>query len=160
MTNRATAPATCFLSARVSDAEEATLAVNLDEAIEPLRMGGVTFYGESARVIRDAQTVLQAAGAGQLEVVKREPFRITADGHVYISEAVVGKAKVSAFAIDHSQYSVKLELDGEGRYHFAGVGLGIDHLVTRDLRLGAGLEEDVRRLLRVEMKPGGILNPV
>lgn len=71
MTNRATAPATCFLSARVSDADEATLAVNLGEAIEPLRMGGVTFYGESARVIRDAQAVLQAAGAGQLEVVER-----------------------------------------------------------------------------------------
>ncbi|MFR0673150.1 hypothetical protein ACLUUI_05825 [Enterobacterales bacterium AW_CKDN230030176-1A_HGKHYDSX7] len=160
MTNEAAAAATHALTTRVAATEETVLAVNLDEAIEPLRLGGVTFYGESARVIRDAQAVLQSAGVGQLEVVKRQPFQITADGHVYISEAVVGKAKVNAFAVDHSQYSVKLALDGEGRYYVAGVGLGVDHLVTPETRLGAGLEEDVRRLLRAETKPGGILNLV
>ncbi|MFK3944142.1 hypothetical protein ACI2KC_21090 [Pseudomonas monteilii] len=147
-----------------ASADAPTLAVDPGQAIEPLRMGGVTFYGESARVIRDAQAVLQAAGAGQLEVVKRanesgEPF-VVIEGQVFISEAVVGKAKVSAFAGDYSQSSVKLALDGEGRYYVEGVGLGVDHLVTPELRLGAGLEEDVRRLLRAEMKPGGILNPV
>ncbi len=160
----AAASATSFLTARVTSAEESTLAVDPGQAVEPLRLGKVTFYGESARVIRDAQAVLQAAGAGQLEVVKRanesgEPF-VVIEGQVFISEAVVGKAKVSAFAGDYSQSSVKLALDGEGRYYVAGVDLGVDHLVTPELRLGAGLEEDVRRLLRAEMKPGGILNPV
>lgn len=82
-------------------------------------MGGVTFYGESARVIRDAQAVLQAAGAGQLEVVKREPFQITLDGHVYISEAVVGKA-----AITPSQYGVKLDMKS-GKCVVAGIGVGV-----------------------------------
>jgi hypothetical protein len=79
--------------------ERSSLAINLGEAIEPLRMGGVTFYGESARVIRDAQGVLQAAGAGQLEVVKREsregsPFFVV-DGQVFISEAEI-KAPIDA----------------------------------------------------------------
>ncbi len=61
------------------------MEVDPGKAIEPLQMGKVTFYGESARAIRDAQEVLRAAGAGQLEVVKRagqgdRPFAVI-DGH-------------------------------------------------------------------------------
>lgn len=90
----AAAVATSALTSRVTAAEEPILQVDPGKAIEPLRLGKVTFYGESARVIRAAQAVLESAGAGQLEVVKREPFKITADGQVFISEALVGKAAI------------------------------------------------------------------
>ena len=86
MTSKAAAAATCFLTSRVTSAEGSCLAVDPGQAIEPLRMGGVTFYGESARVIRDAQAVLQAADAGQLEVVKR----VRLDKHTF--PLVSGKA--------------------------------------------------------------------
>ncbi len=100
----AAAVATSTLTSRVTAAEEPILQVDPGKAIEPLRLGKVTFYGESARVIRAAQAVLESAGAGQLEVVKREPFKITADGQVFISEALLGKAAIQKAQVD--QHSV------------------------------------------------------
>lgn len=103
-TDAAAARATSFLTSRITSTEDPTLEVDPGKAIEPLRLGKVTFYGESARVIRAAQAVLESAGAGQLEVVKREPFKITADGQVFISEALVGKAAIQKAQVD--QHSV------------------------------------------------------
>lgn len=130
MTNKASSPATSALTARITGVEgpvveQSSLAINLGEAIEPLCMGGVTFYGESARVIRDAQAVLQAAGSGQLEVVKRanepgEPF-VVIDGQVFINDAVVSKAKAAPLAqelLDEIQSQIsssKLGADLESR---------------------------------------------
>lgn len=149
------------------------LHVKPEEAVEPLRMGKVVFHGETARAIRDAQEVLRAAGAGQLEVVKREnegdsPF-VVIDGQVFITEATVESAAVTSSCIkvesdkpgsDHvvlDGYKVKLAANKQGQYYVAGVGLGMSP-VTSGLRLGPSLEEDVRHLLREELKPGGILH--
>ncbi|WP_434771254.1 hypothetical protein [Pseudomonas entomophila] len=102
------------ITSPISATEESTLEVDLGQGVEPLRLGKVTFYGESARVIRDAQAVLQSAGAGQLEVVKRanepgEPF-VVIDGQVFISDAAVETASVTPFVTESSRFSVKLLL--------------------------------------------------
>lgn len=116
----AAASATSFLTTRVTSAEESTLAVDPGQAVEPLRLGKVTFYCESARVIRDAQAVLQAAGAGQLEMVKRanepgEPF-VLIDGQVFINEA----------EIKSTTFEIKVVRGVDGQYHAAGFGVGVE----------------------------------
>ena len=133
----------------------AELHVKPEEAVEPLRMGKVVFHGETARAIRDAQEVLRAAGAGQLEVVKRDsqgekPFVVDA-------RAVITKATVESAAIDPSSYSLKVAMGDDGRFYIAGVGVGVS-TVASELNLGSSLEKDVRRLLREELQPGGMLH--
>lgn len=154
--HRADTSATCFLTTRVVSAEDSKLETSSSKPVESLILGGVTFYGESARAIRDLQEVLRAAGAGQLEVVKREsegdsPF-VVIDGQAFIPEASVESA-----AVGPSPYSVKVDLDNEGRFYVAGVGIDAS-IVASELKLGPGLEKDVRRLLREELQPGGILH--
>ncbi|MDD1981364.1 hypothetical protein [Pseudomonas asiatica] len=139
--NRAAARATSTLATRVTSAEEPTLEVDPGKAIEPLHMGKVTFYGESARAIRDAQEVLRAAGAGQLEVVKREsqgdsPFFVV-DGQAFITAATIKdsaidpasfKVKTDKVRIDHAViggYRVNLAVNEQGQYVAVGLGIGI-----------------------------------
>ncbi|WP_432777827.1 hypothetical protein O4O02_09005 [Pseudomonas fortuita] len=154
--NRADARATSFLTTRIASAEESTLEIDPGQTVEPLRIGTVVFRGEAARQIRAAQAVLRAAGAGQLEVVKRanepgEPFFVI-DGQVFVAKATVKSA-----AVEPSPYSVKVALDNEGRFCVAGVGIDAS-IVASELKLGPGLEKDVRRLLREELQPGGMLH--
>ncbi|MCZ9639620.1 hypothetical protein [Pseudomonas putida] len=154
--DRAAASATSFLTSRITSAEDPELHVKPGEAIELLRMGTVVFYGESARAIRNAQEVLRAAGAGQLEVVKRsnEPGEsyIVIDGQIFIAKSTVESA-----ARYPGKFEVMLSQNEQGHYHVAGVGLG-DRKIASSLGLGPGLEDDVRRLLRDELKPGGMLH--
>lgn len=108
------------------------MEVDPGKAIEPLQMGKVTFYGESARAIRDAQEVLRAAGAGQLEVVKRagqgdRPFAVI-DGQVFMPQTTIKDA-----AIDPARISVKVAVNEQG----------------------PSLEKDVRRLFREELIGAG-----
>ncbi|WP_323615242.1 hypothetical protein [Pseudomonas putida] len=136
--------------------DQAAVDVDLGKAIEPLPMGKVTFYGESARAIRDAQEILRSVGLGQLEVVKRanehgEPF-VVIDDQVFVAKAAVESASVGP-----SPYRVKVSMNNEGRFYVAGVGLDAG-TVASELKLGPGLEKDVRRLLREELQPGGILH--
>lgn len=154
--NRADARATSFLTTRIASAEESTLEIDPGQTVEPLRIGTVVFRGEAARQIRAAQTVLRAAGAGQLEVVKRanepgEPF-VVIDGQVFIANSAVESAVTNP-----SQYTVKLTMNEQGHYRFAGIGFG-DRTVASELKLGPSLEADVRRLLRDELQPGGLLH--
>lgn len=154
--DRAAASATSSLTSRVTSAEDPELHVKPDEAVEPLRMGKVVFCGESARAIRAAQEALRAAGAGQLEVVKRanepgEPF-VVIDGQIFIAKSTVESA-----ARYPGKFEVMLSQNEQGQYHVAGVNLG-DSKIASSLGLGPGLEDDVRRLLRDELKPGGMLH--
>ena len=153
--HRADTSAPSFLPPRVVSAEDPKLEASSSKPVESLILGGVTFYGESARAIRDVQEVLRAAGAGQLEVVKRDsqgekPFVVDA-------RAFITKATVESAAVGPSPYSVKVDLDNEGRFYVAGVGIDAS-IVASELKLGPGLEKDVRRLLREELQPGGILH--
>ena len=157
LTNRgADARATTTLTSRVTSYETADLLIDAGQAVEPLRMGKVVFHGETARQIRAAQTVLREAGAGQLEVVKRanepgEPF-VVIDGQAFIT-----KAAVESPGINLRPYSLKVTMSEDGRFYIAGVGVGVS-TVASELKLGPSLENDVRRLLREELKPGGMLH--
>ncbi len=137
-------------------ARQAAENARSEEAIEPLRMGRVLFEGEPARQIRAAQELLRKAGMGQLEVVQRaselgSPF-VVIDGQVFIPDAMVKSA-----AIDPCTYSLKVTMGDDGRFYIAGVGIGFS-TVASELNLGPSLEKDVRRLLRDELKPGGMLH--
>lgn len=152
----AAASATCTLSSRKFSEGAAEVHIKPEEAVEPLRMGKFVFHGETARQIRAAQTVLHQAGAGQLKVVKRvedpgSPF-VVIDGQVFITDATVKSA-----AIDPCTYSLKVTMGDDGRFYIAGVGIGVS-TVASELNLGPSLEKDVQRLLRDELKPGGILH--
>ncbi len=185
--DRAAASAASSLTSRVTSAEDPELHVKPDEAVEPLRMGKVVFYGESARAIRAAQEVLRAAGAGQLEVVKRsnEPGEsyVVIDGQVFLSQAEVDNGR---YAIDPARFKFRSGKDEQGRYYAAGFGLGVDDgKFGKALEAGRVLEyissmiavsslgpdlqeqvraideqaqEQVRQVIRNELKPGGMLH--
>ncbi|PYB87166.1 hypothetical protein [Pseudomonas fulva] len=152
----ADARATCTLTSRKFSEGAAEVRIKPEEAIEPLRMGRVLFEGEPARQIRAAQELLRKAGMGQLEVVQRaselgSPF-VVIDGQVFIPDAMVKSP-----AIDPCTYSLKVTMGDDGRFYIAGVGIGVS-TVASELNLGPSLEKDVRRLLREELKPGGMLH--
>lgn len=152
----AEARATTSLTSRVTICEPPDLVIDVGQAVQPLRMGKVVFHGETARQIRAAQAVLREAGAGQLEVVKRanepgEPF-VVIDGQVFITKAAVESADINP-----CPYSLKVTKGEDGRFYIAGVGVGVS-TVANELKLGPSLENDVRRLLREELKPGGMLH--
>lgn len=104
----------------------AELHVKPEEAVEPLRMGKVVFHGETARAIRDAQEVLRAAGAGQLEVVKRDsqgdkPF-VVVDGQTFICQATIDSL---LYVVDSDRFKLRLTRDEQGQYVAAGFGIGV-----------------------------------
>lgn len=135
--------------------EQPQLCIDPGQSVVPLRMGNVTFYGESARQIRTAQEVLRAAGVGQLEVVKRaneagEPF-VVIDGQVFIADATIKTA-----VIEPGRFEIKMAVNENGRHVAAGSGVGVQE--CSDLRLGSQLADGIRNLLRDELKPGGMLH--
>lgn len=152
---RAQGAALTPLTDRVTGCEPAELCIDIGQTVEPLRMGKVAFYGESARQIRAAQDVLHAAGVGQLEVVKRanepgEPF-VVIDGQVFIA-----KSKVESAIVDTDRFVVRTAVTDQGRHVAAGIGAGVQ--TCSDLSLGSQLADGIRNLLRDELKPGGMLH--
>jgi len=167
--------ATCTLTSRKYSEGSAEVHIKSGEAVELLRMGKVVFHDEMARPIRGAQTVLRQAGAGQLEVVKRanengEPF-VVIDGQVFLSQAAIDEGR---FAIDSSQYKVRVEQAENGHYYAAGCGVGVTESdygkaleagrgmeyisgLVKESALGSSLHEQVRQVIRDELKPGGML---
>lgn len=142
------------LTNRVTSCEPAELCIDIAQTVEPLRMGKVTFYGESARQIRAAQEVLHAAGVGQLEVVKRanesgEPF-VVIDGQVFIA-----KSNIESAIVDTDRFVVRTAVTDQGRHVAAGIGAGVQ--TCSDLSLGSQLADGIRNLLRDELRPGGML---
>lgn len=177
----ADASATSFLTTRLtmtsgkSSEGSAEVHIKPEEAVEPLRIGKFVFHGETARQIRAAQNVLRQAGAGQLEVVKRanengEPF-VVIDGQVFLSQAAIDEGR---FAIDSSQFKVRVEQAENGHYYAAGCGVGVTESdygkaleagrvmeyisgLVKESALGSSLHEQVRQVIRDELKPGGML---
>lgn len=171
----ADASATCTLTSRKCSEGSAEVHIKSGEAIELLRIGKFVFHGETARQIRAAQTVLRQAGAGQLEVVKRanengEPF-VVIDGQVFLSQAAIDEGR---FAIDSSQFKVRVEQAENGHYYAAGCGLGVTESdygkaleagrvmeyisgLVKDSAMGSSLHEQIRQVIRDELKPGGML---
>lgn len=149
----AEASATTSLTSRVTSCESADLLIDAGQAVEPLRMGKVVFHGETAWQIRAAQTVLREAGAGQLEVVKRanepgEPF-VVIDGQVFIAKSAVGSGVVNP-----GRFEVKTTSNEQGQRYAVGFGLTADP----QLHLGSMITDAVRKLLREELQPGGMLH--
>lgn len=58
----------------IGDLEKGDVVARIDAApvVEPLQIGGVTFFGDMARALRDVHAMLKAHGAGELAVVKPE----------------------------------------------------------------------------------------
>ncbi|SDQ68363.1 hypothetical protein SAMN05216487_3258 [Pseudomonas sp. UC 17F4] len=56
----------------IGDLEKGDIVARIDAepAVEPLRLGGVTLYGELARNLRDVQAMLADHGVGELKLVK------------------------------------------------------------------------------------------
>lgn len=138
------------------------LSIDPGQSVPPLRMGKVTFYGETARQIREAQEVLRAAGAGQLEVVKRanergEPF-VVIDGQMFIN-----KAAVDEVVIDPMRIKINTLDTDAGLKVMAGLisesALG-DQLLKNIEAISAGGDyaECCRQVIREEHKPGGMLH--
>ncbi|WP_010226223.1 hypothetical protein [Pseudomonas donghuensis] len=153
----------------IGDLEKGDVVARIDAepAVEPLRLGGVTLYGELARNLRDVQAMLTAHGAGELKVVKRgsepgKPF-ILIDDQMFISQAEVDAGKLAAGC------AIKIETLGDGREVMAGLIRGsrlaeelrksIVSIVSIE-RIGAddGLACAVRQVIREGLRPGGMLN--
>ncbi|UVM64442.1 hypothetical protein LOY34_13885 [Pseudomonas sp. B21-009] len=56
----------------IGDLETGNVVARIDEepAVEPLRLGGVTLYGDLARNLGDVQALLADHGVGELRLVK------------------------------------------------------------------------------------------
>ncbi|WP_146109511.1 hypothetical protein [Pseudomonas fulva] len=169
----ADASAACTLTSRKYSEGSAELHIKPGEAVELLRMGKFVFHGETARQIRAAQTVLRQAGAGQLEVVKRvedpgSPF-VVIDDQVFITGAMIKSATLNPV-----EFKVRLEVDDKGQYYAAGLGVGVAESdygkaleagqameyisgLVKESALGSSLHEQVRQVIRDELKPGGML---
>lgn len=167
----------CFASA------PAELHVEPDEAVEPLRMGKVVFHGETARAIRDAQAVLKSANVGQLEVVKRaneagEPF-VEIDGQVFINEAEINSTTFEVKLVRGANGQYHAADIGLGVEQAAGsaakapvdAGQLLSEIAKQitESEVGAGLarqasaqvkqaQEQIRQVIRDEIRPGGILH--
>ncbi|MDV9031357.1 hypothetical protein Q7C30_004450 [Pseudomonas sp. RAC1] len=137
-------------SVEASAPEAGELCIDPGQSVPPLRMGKVTFYGETARQIREAQEVLRVAGAGQLEVVKRanerdEPF-VVVDDQVFLGQASIKTATIE------SGKKVMAGLIGESDL--------VDQLLKEIEAISAGRDhaECCRQVIREELKPGGMLH--
>ncbi|MBI6925700.1 hypothetical protein JET66_13675 [Pseudomonas putida] len=149
----ADASATCTLTSRKCSEGSAEEHIKPGETVEPLRMGKFVFHGETARQIRAAQTVLRQAGAGQLEVVKRvedprSPFVVVGD-QVFISDATVESA-----VVDLDRFQIKMTDPGDGKWYASGFNL----TAKPQLHFGSQITDALRKLIRDELKPGGMLH--
>ncbi|HCV40194.1 MAG TPA: hypothetical protein DGQ94_16065 [Pseudomonas sp.] len=145
-------------------AEQSTICIDPGQEVEPLRMGKVTFYGESARQIRAANAVLHSAGAGQLEVVKRanepgEPYLVV-DGQTFINGA-------SAQLIDSRRFVVNTTIKTATTDSGLEVAVGLisksslcEQLAKNIEAIASGQSEAdrIRQVIRDELKPGGMLH--
>lgn len=141
--------------------EQPQLCIDPGQSVTPLRMGNVTFYGETARQIREAQEVLRSAGAGQLEVVKRANERdelfVVIDGQVFINKAAVDQGLVDPVRIE-----IKTTTTDAGQKVMSGLiseSAICDQLLSSIEAISAGdsRAELLRQTIRDELKPGGML---
>lgn len=136
-------------NAVIGDLENGDVVARIDAepAAEPLRLGGVTFYGGLARNLRDVQGMLAAHGAGELKVVKREPGKhyVVIDGQVFISQAEVDAGKLTIGC------TIKTETLLDGRKVMAGLACPSQFEITEPA-------ETVRQVIREELRPGGMLH--
>ncbi|MDD1977134.1 hypothetical protein [Pseudomonas tussilaginis] len=135
----------------IGDLEKGDVVARVDAepAVEPLRLGGVTLYGELARNLRDVQEMLAAHGAGELKAVKPggepgKPFFII-DGQMFISQAEVDSGKLTV------GYTIKTELLHGGR----NVMTGLIDPAKLEITDPA---DTIRQVIREELRPGGMLN--
>ena len=147
----------------VSNIESGDVVARIEgkQEVQPLRMGKVTFYGEAARHIRDAQEILQNARARQLEVVKRaneagEPC-VVVDGQVFINAGAFELGKVDA------AISVRTATLENGLNVMAGLlsESSLSEQLAKEITAisaGRSLADQVRQVLRKELKPGGMLH--
>lgn len=135
----------------IGDLEKGDVVARIDAepAIEPLRLGGVTLYGELASKVREVQDILAANGAGELKLVKRDgehdKLFLGADGQFFISQVIVDTGK---FLIGTA---IKTETLLDGRKVMIGLAYPSQFEITEPA-------ETVRQVIREELRPGGMLH--
>ena len=144
--------------------EQPQLCIDPGQSVTPLRMGSVTFYGESARQIRAAQEVLRSAGVGQLEVVKRanepgQPF-VVIDDQVFLNQDSANQL-IDPLRLEINT-TFKTAATESGRMYVTGLiseATLCEALLENIERLSddAGLANTIRHVIRDELKPGGML---
>ncbi|MCE0778931.1 DUF1983 domain-containing protein [Pseudomonas sp. NMI542_15] len=143
-----------------TDEQLAALCLTRQDLVEP---GGLLF----AKVATDAIVSLQGVVSELIAKVASLSGQVSAQGGTVTpqGQAITGLTNTIENEVNArrdadialGQYSVKLGVNDQGHFYVAGVGLGMN-TVARSLKLGPSLEDDVRRLLRDELKPGGILH--
>ncbi|WP_460421870.1 hypothetical protein [Pseudomonas sp. ZL2] len=135
----------------IGDLERGDVVARIDAepTVEPLRLGGVTLYGELARKIREVQEIVEAHGAGELKVVKPggepgKPFFII-DGQMFINQAEVDAGKLAAV------YTIKTQTLPGGYKVMTGLVDPWRFEVTDPA-------DAIRQVIREELRPGGMLN--
>ncbi|UVM53509.1 hypothetical protein LOY37_14090 [Pseudomonas sp. B21-012] len=147
----------------IGDLEKGDIVARIDAepAVEPLRLGGVTLYGELARNLREVQSMLEAHGAGELKVVKSggesgKHFFII-DGQMFISQAEVDAGKLTAgYTIRTETLSNSLEVMAgliSKSQLYEEMRKNIESISADD-----GLARTVRQVIREELRPGGMLH--
>ncbi|MFJ2549521.1 hypothetical protein ACIOVF_24085 [Pseudomonas sp. NPDC087612] len=133
---------------------DVTARIDAEPAVEPLRLGGVTLYGELARNLREVQSILEAHGAGELKVVKPKVEEgkdfLVVDGQMFISQACVDASKLAA------GYAIKTETLGNGLEVMAGL-VGCSLIDPLMLKI-TDPADAIRQVIREELRPGGMLN--
>lgn len=80
---------------------------------------------------------------GNLEKSEAPPPFIVIDGATYISEAEVERGSITKAKIE-SNWSVRLQLDSQGRYFTAGIGIGIaDSVIVTEISARASADEAI-----------------
>lgn len=149
-----------------------------EQEVEPLKLVGITLYGDLASKVREVQEILSAHDVGELKVVKPSAEEgkdyIVVDGQMYINEAALRSASI------RTEVSARAEADGALSTRIDGLatiqtatldnGFKVMNGLIRNSKLGErllsaehfgvddGLTNTIRQVIRDELKPGGMLH--
>lgn len=139
-----------------------------EEEIEPLKLGGVTLYGDLAVKVREVQAILAAHGAGELKLVKAKAEGskdyIVVDGQVFINQAAVD-------GLAGARPSFRVQVNSQGKHVVSGICFGerraesaaelaeaISSLISPSKLKITDPADQIRQVIREELKPGGMLH--
>lgn len=141
---------------------ELTGRIDSEPDTESLDLGGITLYGDLAAKVREVQAILAAHGAGELKLVKPRPE----EGKDYL--VVDGQIFVNRNSVKSVEWLT--QITEQGKRVAAGIGVGAEVQSFDDLlnAVAASIEsikleitdpvEQIRQVIRDELKPGGMLH--
>lgn len=133
-----------------------------EHEVDPLKLSGVTLYGDLAAKVREVQAILAAHSAGELKLVKPRPE----EGKDYL--VVDGQIFVNRDSVKSVEWLT--QITEQGKRVATGIGLGSMLQSAEDLcnAVAASIEavkleitdpaDQIRQVIRDELKPGGMLH--